>query len=64
MSFSNVQPVVKVAAPPPSVSAETGAGLDRLRALASGRSYEAPRIVSFPVVAPTVEDAMTFTGNF
>lgn len=64
MSLSNVQHAAKAATPPVRKGAGSDKGLDRLRELASGRSYEIPKIVSFPVAAPTVADAMTFTGNF
>lgn len=64
MTLSNVQYAARNAMAPDGAHAAREGSLDRLRALAAGRAYEPPRIVSFPVVAPTVADAMTFTGNF
>lgn len=47
----------------PSATAEVTAALEALKQ-ATGGEYKAPEIVSFPVVGPTVSDAMAVTGNF
>lgn len=45
-----------VSSPPPQIP-------EKLRALAADKAYEAPRVVTFPIDAMSITEALAFTGN-
>ena len=53
---SPVIPAEPVSVQPPQI-------LEKLRALATNKAYEAPRVVTFPIDAMSITEALAFTGN-